>query len=129
MIKHTTAIVMVLALTMSGYAQQQVITTEPVNVSETPVVSTEKIIHVSSNQLSMTITVHTYKLNVATNNQTLDQDQGANLPIESSNQQIIDQFSSVSGVTRCTFDQATKTFTIVSSPATDLTAIVNTINQ
>ena len=83
---------------------------------------------VSKNDVSATLSVQTYKY--ITNNvigNVADQDgQVAN---SENVQLVIDAFLSVQGVSRCTFDRATQTFTILTSPAVNLSQVEKTINK
>ena len=85
--------------------------------------------NVSSNAVSSTITVHTFKVidKFESNIQYSDNDP-ADLGT-SDTQSAIDAFLKVNGVIRCTFDKATQTFTVLSGPKTDLSAVVSTINK
>ena len=109
------------------------------NSQETPTISqpeisiiqtdnTTKITEISKNHVSSSITVHTYKLNAGELSVTPDID--GNLSSNSASiERMIDTFLSVTGVSRCTFDNATQTFTILSEPSVSLSEAVQLINN
>ena len=84
---------------------------------------------VSANKVSSTITVHTYSFNNEGLSSAEDLDMDGELEYSEEVQSIVDQFLSVSGISRCTFDKATNTFTILSTPETQLSEIVDIINK
>jgi hypothetical protein len=116
MLRKTTTFLFVLLLTTISFGQE----------------SNDKISgleHVSSNTLSQTITVHTYKLIDAELSGQIDDSENAN-NLDANIIAIVGKISKVDGVQRCTFDAATSTFTIVTSPGTDLgNLILNTYKQ
>ena len=86
------------------------------------------IVFVTKNNVSSSITVHTYKyLDSQSEENVRDIDEQIENPQKI--QIIIDAFSSVEGVSRCTFDRATHTFTILSSPTTSLSHVEELINK
>lgn len=106
-----------------GISAGSVISTPPLEISIAP----ETVTEVSKIHMSSTMTAHTYKLNATS--ATSDQDINPT-PVPSSEiTAMINSFSAVSGVTECTFDNATQTFTIYSSPTTNLEAAVDVINN
>ena len=78
---------------------------------------------------SPSITVYTYKLNseVLENSQQKDFD----LPLGNSEQiqSIITIFLATQGISECTFDSATQSFTLLAEPNTVLSEVVKTINK
>ena len=84
---------------------------------------------VSANKVSSTITVHTYSFNNEGLSSAEGLDMDGELEYSEEVQSIVDQFLSVSGISRCTFDKATNTFTILSTPETQLSEIVDIINK
>ena len=86
------------------------------------------ILFVAKNDVSTSVSVHTYRLNAsisAEGNSDLDVQ-----PDYSNNVQfIVDSFLTVEGVSRCTFDKATQTFTLLTSPVVDLLQVVLLINN
>jgi len=85
------------------------------------------VTNVASNVVSPTITVHTYKLQ-ASGNTTSSNDNTPQVPNTEKVEKIIEIFSAIDGVSRCTFDQSTQTFTILSTPTTDFTEALETIH-
>ncbi|MDX2362248.1 MAG: hypothetical protein QNK23_15685 [Crocinitomicaceae bacterium] len=92
------------------------------NSNSNPIVT-----NVASNAVSTTITVHTYKLLDPSNTASVS-DNDPQVPNTAKVKSIIEIFSSVEGVTRCTFDLSTHTFTILSSPTTDFSEALEIIN-
>lgn len=92
-------------------------------------IETLRITEIAKNSVSSTMTVYTYKLNngVISKNQENDSD----IPKNNSGEvdAIINSFLSNNGVRECTFDSATQTFTILSSSDSDLSSIVENINN
>lgn len=137
----TTTLLLAIALPLIGFSQNENSSEgnprksfkeeQPIQNIESSISSTEtnQIELVSSNAVSSSITVHTYKYfgNDVSNVEYHDIDQ--NTSATSDTQSITDLFLSIEEVTRCTFDQATQTFTILSGPKTDLSVIVNQINN
>lgn len=110
-----------------------------VHAQETPAISSSSnepvkteskvtISEVSKNHISSSITVHTYKLAGMETFKYPDNDgnQTAHSP---SIERMIDIFLTAEGVTRCTFDNATGTFTVLSSPSVNLLRAVRLINN
>ena len=86
------------------------------------------ILFVAKNNVSNILSVHTYKLNSSiSNEETSDINGHPDYP--NNVQLIIDSFLSVQGVSRCTFDKATHSFTILTSPSVELLQIVEMINN
>jgi hypothetical protein len=122
-------VISVTLLLSSAASAQEVITIS--NAAQAPQeisANHETVTLVSKNHLSNTITVHTYKLNYTAATSAQDNDANPSGP-SSEITTIINSFSAITGVSECTFDRATQTFTIVSSPTTNLTVAVDTINH
>jgi hypothetical protein len=87
----------------------------------------EIITEVSKNVVSTSITVHTYKLITleagVLSSDTEEQEEYSNV-INNINETFLD----VDGVTRCTFDNATQTFTILTNPNVNLQMVKDQIN-
>lgn len=77
---------------------------------------------VSSNTLSNKIAVHTYKLVNGSTSSTVEDTQ-PNKSQSPTIKYVINCFTAIEGVERCTFDKATQTFTIVANPTTDLSSV------
>lgn len=79
--------------------------------------------------VSETTTVHTYKFE--TRGQiTVNSDDSIGKKKNSDEvNDIIQTFQNIDGVSECTFDDATQSFTILTGPTTDLFKAVNQINQ
>ena len=86
------------------------------------------IVFVSKNNLSTTISVHTYKY-IKNNSTEVSSDTDEQAEYSTEVQLIIDAFLSVKGVSRCTFDKATQTFTLLTSPTTSLLNVEEVINK
>lgn len=140
MASTTTTLILAFAMPLIGFSQETNTTNAKNRLSQNKAKTAQSnqlkthetsiIIELeNSNAVSNTITVHTYNY--------LEKDNTAiqivdSQPIESQSVEtndIIELFLKVEGVTRCTFDQATQTFTILSEPLTDLSNIVNSINK
>ncbi|MFT5860450.1 MAG: hypothetical protein ACI865_002563 [Flavobacteriaceae bacterium] len=125
-LKSTLAILTALILLNANAQQVQtssISEVEPIH-SEVNVILTE----VSKNNLSSSITAHTYKLGGAINSSSQDID--SNLSDHSTSiKRMIDTFLTIDGVSRCTFDTATQTFTILSEPAISLSNVIQLINN
>jgi hypothetical protein len=80
----------------------------------------------NSNVLTNTISVHTFKRSDTASNGVQDDGVG-NTPVSVDIQNIIQAFTNIPGVSRCTYDQATATFTVVSTPSVqfDQPTIIN----
>lgn len=137
MTSTTTTLIMAIALPLLGFSQTENSSESfnqelPAQNIETTISTSEETIQVelvSSNAVSNAITVHTYKfLGIEITNME-SPDTEPRISKSAQVQNIIDSFLSIEGVTRCTFDQATQTFTILSGPQTDLSVIVNQINK
>jgi len=86
------------------------------------------ILFVVKNNVSPTISVHTYKyIKIINIESTSDVDEQVEL--SKNIQFIIDTFLSVQGVSRCTYDRATQTFTILAIPTTTLFHVEEIINN
>ena len=86
------------------------------------------ILFVAKNDVSSSISVHTYKLIIIISGEEISDTDGH--PDYSNNVQlVIDAFLSVDGVSRCTFDKATHSFTLLTSPLVDLLPVVQAINK
>lgn len=144
MTSTTTALIMAIALPLFGFSQNENTIKLPQQVNPTegeyPVIqegnslftkesNNIQITHVSSNAVSSTVTVHTYKYSAQDDVNVEHLDSEPNESNSTGTQTIIEQISKVEGVTDCTFDRATQTFTIVSETQTDLTQVVNNINK
>lgn len=92
-------------------------------LSENPV-----ILFVAKNNVSTYMSVHTYKLNSSISTEEIS-DTGGQLDYSNNVQLIVNTFLSVEGVSRCTYDEATQTFTILTSPVVDLLHVVLLINN
>ena len=110
-----------------------------VHAQETPAISSSSnepvkteskvtIAEVSKNQISSSITVHTYKLSGMETFKYPDND-GNQRAHSASIERMIDIFLIIEGVSRCTFDNATDTFTVLSSPSVNLLSAVRLINN
>lgn len=93
------------------------------NINE-PIIS-----EVAKNDVSSDITVHTYAFHPGAISATNDLDEQPATAVSAAVQDIIDFFLGLPGVTRCTFDRATQTFTILSSPNSNFDAEVTNYNQ
>jgi|TARA_B110000495_G_scaffold199132_1_gene212060 hypothetical protein len=117
--KHIISIVLILLVNFSfGQPKEKEMT-----LNGDPV-----ILFVAKNNVSSSISVHTYKLNGGIGAQEISDADGQ--PDYSNNVQfVVDAFLSVEGVSRCTFDKATHFFTLLTSPSVDLLPVVQTINK
>ena len=117
--KHIISIVLILLVNFSfGQLKEKEMT-----LNGNPV-----ILFVAKNNVSSSISVHTYKLDGGLGAEEISDADGQ--PDYSNNVQlVVDAFLSVEGVSRCTFDKATQTFTLLTSPSVDLLPVVQTINN
>jgi len=100
------------------------------NLKETriPLSGNPVILFVAKNNVSAHLSVHTYKLNSSISTEEISDLDGQ--PDYSNNVQlIIDSFLSVQGVSRCTFDKATQSFTILTGLSVELLQVVEMINN
>mgnify|MGYP006137541693 CR=1 FL=1 len=86
------------------------------------------ILFVAKNDVSASISVHTYRLNGSISTEEISDTDGQ-LDYSNNVQLIVDTFLSVEGVSRCTFDKTTQTFTLLTSPVVDLLQVVLLINN
>lgn len=120
----TTTLFLLILLPYTGFAQ---VTEQNAPVSNTQF---EPLIYkICENKVSANTLVHTYKLN--TKNQTNasnDTDiMHTDLPTEI--RSIVELLSNASGVSECSFDGATQTFTIVTALETNIQVFVDEINK
>ena len=123
--KNTIAVLGIL-ISFRAFSQKPTLQVDP--NAQLLEISINKIIKVSENKLSSTLTAHTVKL-VDGNTPDIEDDSGNPTVNSTSIEGMIDTFLSVSGVSRCTFDNATQTFTILSTPETSLTVVIASINN
>ena len=117
--KHIISIVLIL---LANYFYGQV------KEKETALSGNSVVFFVAKNDVSFSISVHTYKLNVGIGAKEISDVDGQ--PDYSNNVQfVVDAFLSVEGVSRCTFDKATHSFTLLTSPSVDLLPVVQAINN
>lgn len=93
-----------------------------------PLTGNPVILFVAKNDVSASISVHTYRLTTSSSSEEIS-DVDGQLDYSNSVQLIIDTFLSVAGISRCTFDKATQTFTLIANPSLDLSQVVQTINN
>ena len=86
------------------------------------------ILFVSKNDVSSSVSVHTYKY-LKNNTTEVFSDLDEQAEHSKKVQLIIDTFLSVEGVSRCTFDKATQTFTLLTGPTTSLSNVEVIINN
>jgi hypothetical protein len=95
-----------------------------VDIQQAPIIT-----EVGKYAASPNLTVYTYKLNnvIVDNSQQKDSD----LSIGNSEQiqSIIALFLDVQGISDCTYDNPTQSFTVLADPNTDLSQVVNSINM
>jgi hypothetical protein len=84
---------------------------------------------VCKNDVSATMTAHTYKLNDGSEMNVQYIDGAQQTTNKASVNHIINKFLAVPGVSDCTFDKATQTFTILSEPSAILSSMVQSINK
>ena len=123
--KNTIAVLGIL-ISFGAFSQKPTLQVDP--NAQLLEISINKIIKVSENKLSSTLTAHTVKL-VDRNTPDIEDDSGNPTVNSTSIEGMIDTFLSVSGVSRCTFYNATQTFTILSTPETSLTVVIASINN
>lgn len=121
--KHTITILTIL-ISFLGYSQ------DFEKISENEDISSEiRILETAKIAVSSMTTVHTYALNNNTKVAVEDADLKAQFSVLNEVTAVINTFLAIEGVTECSFDQATQTFTIVTGSLTDLTSCVNKINK
>ncbi len=122
----TTAILLFL-LPYCGQTQETNIETSLIKSVDIQQVKT--ITEVGKYAASPTVTVYTYKLNngFVDNSQQKDSDLSVGNSVEV--QSIISLFLTVQGISECTYDNPTQSFTLLVDPNTDLSKVVNSINK
>lgn len=121
--KHTITILSIL-ISFLGYSQDH----EKISVNE-GVSSEIRIIEVVKIAVSKTTTVYTFVIENKSNEVLHYSDMKEMKSPSTEITDIINIFLTAEGVTECSFDEATQTFTIVTGPSTDLTSCVNKINK
>lgn len=121
--KHTITILTIL-ISFLGYSQ------DFEKISENEDISSEiRILETAKIAVSSMTTVHTYALNNNTKVAVEDADLNTQFSVSNEVTALINTFLAIEGVTECSFDRATQTFTIVTGSLTDLTSCVNKINK
>lgn len=121
--KHTITILTIL-ISFLGYSQ------DFEEISENEDISSEiRILETAKIAVSSMTTVHTYALNNNTKVAVEDADLNTQFSVSNEVTALINTFLAIEGVTECSFDRATQTFTIVTGSLTDLTSCVNKINK
>lgn len=121
--KHTITILTIL-ISFLGYSQ------DFEKISENEDISSEiRILETAKIAVSSMTTVHTYALNNNTKVAVEDTDLNTQFSVSNEVTALINTFLAIEGVTECSFDRATQTFTIVTGSLTDLTSCVNKINK
>ena len=125
--KSTTTLVLMTLISFLGVSQET-FSGSAVNTNnlenETVILSL-----VAKNEVSATMTAHTYELNDASEMAVQINDETKQISNKASVNIIIGKFLAVTGVSECTFDKATQTFTILSEPSTNLLIAVQAINK
>lgn len=124
-IKNALAIVGLLFSTLA-ISQEVIPQTSPNAITRQ--ITMSKITKISENKLSASLTAHTYKLVSGELSEMTDLNSNQ-LSNSSSIEGMINAFLDVEGVSRCTFDHATQTFTVLSKPTTSLTQAFRSINN
>jgi hypothetical protein len=122
----TTAILLFL-LPYCGLTQETTIESSLVinaDIQHIPIIT-----EVGKYNASPNLTVYTYKLNNGFVDNSQQKDSDLSVGNSEQIQSIITIFLTVQGISECTYDNPTQSFTLLVDPNTDLSKVVNSINK